>query len=386
MSLDPNNKLLVDALESLALLDGRFSKIKLVNWDPAMPRKRGCFSLVFRAHDQVEDKTVALKFYEISPSALSDQYRMDAFAREAGILQTLLNQKRCLQLEKGMGVFNLSVNLPAGGNIVIPCRYFAVQWLADDIDDFFLGIARNDVIDKLKLFNEILLAIEALHRREVFHRDLKADNLRSIETELQRLVIAIDLGTAARLDSKYLNVDYTTPVGAWWYAAPEAKCKLAGNRILAPYTDLYAAGCLLFELFNKDYFFRALQHANPTYDAVLAAVSSLITEKDEEKQVEQWRAALSVFGAGIAIVKIDEAGSSVPPGVADILNEIMGALTHVNYSRRPLRLEGERKKLWIAIRILENQAEYARRLAKRNEMRRKRLERIRLLDLRFKKQ
>ena len=87
--------------------------------------------------------------------------------------------------------------LKAGG-FDIPCQYFAVQWLDEEIDHYF-ELQDSIVAEvKLQLFHDILLGVEALHGKEVSHRDLKKDNLRSIVEESARLVIAIDLGTAAR--------------------------------------------------------------------------------------------------------------------------------------------------------------------------------------------
>ena len=63
--LHPNNKILIDTLESTPILDGRFRNIRVVNCDVATGTKRGCFSLVFRAEDVIEGKDVALKFYDM---------------------------------------------------------------------------------------------------------------------------------------------------------------------------------------------------------------------------------------------------------------------------------------------------------------------------------
>ena len=190
MSLHPTSQLLVTTLESLPLLDGRYANMRLVNWS-AVSGKRGFFSLVFRADDVVEGRVVALKFFD--PAQAMDRYRLSAFFRECEILQSLMNAERCLQLEKSITDYDLVV--PGSGGITIACQYFAVQWLEADIDDYFFG-KNADPLDKLKLFNEIVLAVEALHRHEVFHRDIKIDNLRARREALKRMVVAIDLGTA----------------------------------------------------------------------------------------------------------------------------------------------------------------------------------------------
>lgn len=379
MPLHQNNQLLIDTLAGLPLLDGRFANIKLVNWD-AVNGQRGCFSLVFRADDVVEGKPVALKFFDLDPRRALDRYRVNAFARESEILQAFLNVDRCLQLEKGLAV----LPLPVPGSsppYELPCQYFAVQWLDNDIDAYFFDKTKNDPADKLRLFNEIVLAVEALHRHRVFHRDLKADNLRASLVALKRVVVAIDLGTAARFDSGYMQTNYASSVGASGYAAAEALCGLAGNRQLAPCTDAYALGCLLFELFNRDFFFRALDSYNRDFGSRLVAMSQVVTDRSsEDKEIEQWSDAIAQFGGGVAGVPIDAPGSSVPPGVAPILNEVLGRLTNIDFAKRPIPLDWVRKRVWAAIRALENERAYQMRLAQVRERRRLKIERAKALD------
>jgi serine/threonine protein kinase len=382
MPLHQNSQLLVDTLRALPLLDGRFTDIRLVNYNAASGEKRGCFSLVFSAIDTTSGRRVALKFYDLDPNWVRDKYRRESFVRESEILQSLLNRDRCLQLVQAVSPYDLPVN--AGGvQVVLACQYFAVEWIDGEIDRYFSEQHAQDPVDKLHLFNEIVLAVEALHRSEIFHRDLKADNLRAIQDVLKRVVVAIDLGTAARFDSGYLRSSYTQPVGAPAYAAAEAMSGLAANRQLAPYTDVYALGCLLFELFNADYFFYAQRRINQNLDARLTAMAQSLTDRSsEEKEIQQWRVAISKFGAGVTPVTINGPGSSVPPGIAPILNEALAQMTHIDYLRRPKNLEFIRRKIWIAIRLLQHQREYQARLERARDLRRKRVERARELDLR----
>jgi serine/threonine protein kinase len=385
MPLSDNSKLLVEKLESTPLLDGRFEQIKLVNFDSVSDNKRGCFSLVFRAYDRANEKVVALKFYDISPDWMFDNYRRKAFDREHEILQTLLSKERCLQLKSALSTFNLIVNIPSQPSITLPCRYFAVDWIENDIDDyFFLGKGHN-TIEKLKLFNEIVLSIEALHRHEVFHRDIKYDNLRAYQKALTRIVVAIDLGTAARVASGYIQSTYAHPVGAPGYAGPEARCGLAGNRIIAPYTDKYALGCLLFELFNKNYCFHTIRQRNPHLDTYLHAMALQVNgERSEIEQLKKWKIAINQYGAGIYPIEINTAGSHIPNVIACLLNDIMNKLINVDFSRRP-KLEWVRNRIWIAIRVLENEKIYQHKLKNTKENRLRRKEKLAQKEIRLRK-
>ncbi|MET3109273.1 serine/threonine protein kinase [Oxalobacteraceae bacterium GrIS 1.18] len=326
MPLHPNNKLLVDTLCALDNLAGRYEKIQLVNYDSVSDQKRGCFSLVFKAFDALMQKTVALKFYDIGPANMNDKYRISAFAREHEILNSLITVDRCLQLMSDLSSFNLECVLPTGDVITIACSYFAVEWIDQEIDGFFLSHNIINPIDKLRLFNEIVLSVETLHKHDVFHRDLKADNLRSYTDALKRVVVAIDLGTAARFDSVQMLQNYGHHVGSPGYASPEALGGLTAHREIAPFTDIYALGCLLFELFNMDYFYRSVRAKNSTYDIIIGAIGTNVYQTVEGKKVHEWCVGLRKFSNGIQVVKIAEPGSTVPPGIINILDEILEAL------------------------------------------------------------
>lgn len=374
MPLSNNSQFLVDTLEALPLLDGRFEKIKLVNFNSFNNVKRGCFSLVFSAHDIIEDVPVALKFYDIHEDLINNDYRLACFRREHEILQLVMNKNRCLQLVSPLSTYHLVIPIGSGNNVTIPCEYFAVEWIEDDIDDFFFLQENIDSINKLHLFNELTLAVEALHRHEIFHRDLKRDNFRQYQEAIKRIVVAIDLGTAARYDSGKIQQDYQHQVGHSWYAAPEAINGLAGHRGIAPYTDCYALGCMLYELFNRDYYYRAWQSRNPRGHAIQYLMGMELRGKiNDDDKLKAWNLALRKFSSGFESVRVDEPGSTVPLGVASILNEVLRSLTHVNFSNRPINLEWVRARIWSAIKALQNEALYQKKLASSKEMRRRRI-------------
>ena len=377
MPLHPNNQLLVDELSKLPVLDGRFEDIRLVNYDSLINVKRGCFSLVFCARDRLTGKQVALKFFDLHPDWVHEKYRLASFDREHTILEALLNAERCLQLKSEMRTYSLNVPAAAGPVVTISCKYFAIDWIEDEIDGLFLNTLAFEPLERLRSFNEIVLAVEALHVREVFHRDLKADNLRARKEALKRVVIAIDLGTAARMDSGAISAVYGSPAGAQFYAAPEARCGLAGNRLIAHRTDYYALGCLLFELFNKDYFFKALSQRNMNYDAILHALGSATSSGGtEQTQVESWRHNLEHFSRTIVQVPIDGPGNDVPPGIASMLNEVVLSMTHFHLDRRPRNLASIRHKISSAMRVLSHEKEYQHRLMLQRQIRQLRLQKL----------
>ncbi|MBK8117734.1 MAG: protein kinase family protein [Candidatus Accumulibacter sp.] len=380
--MDPisqNSLFLIDALEALPLLDGRYKDIKSASFDCATGTKRGCFSLVFSAFDVIEEKKVAIKFYDISPENLLRLYRQEAFRREQLVLHALVGKERCLQLQSALKYFELTA--PAG--LTIPCEYFVVDWLEGQIDHFFEEQHIFSAVDKLRLFNEIVLAVEALHRHTVFHRDVKPDNLRACMRALKRIVIAIDLGTAALWASTPALDEYTHQVGANGYAPPEAICFFAGDREIAPCADVYALGCLLYELFNMDHFFIALRKLNAHYEMFLAAMYFKISaEPDRALRIAIWKQEIEKMGRSIVTPPIDGVGSSVPEGIAVLLNRILVDLVDPNFRRRK-SFEHVRRLIWAAIKALENEKDYQIRLARAKEWRRAREEKVRRREARF---
>ncbi|EUJ11289.1 protein kinase family protein [Methylophilaceae bacterium 11] len=375
MSLHPNNEALRHSLVTSPLVAGRYENLELINWDPTTGQKRGCFSLVFKAYDKVDAKNVALKFYDLDPRWTADIYRRQAFTREHEILQILLNTDRCLQLASALETYTIDFPSPSGGSITVSCQYFAVDWIEDSIDHYFLNQQHIDAIEKLELFNEIVASVEALHRHEVFHRDLKADNLRAYQKALKKIVIAIDLGTAARHSSPHLQTTYQHSVGAPAYASIEALSGLAGHRTLAPKTDVYALGCLLFELFNFDYFYRKLHDLNKNYGLVQYAMASFLNgATTEQQQLSAWKLAISKFSKSFIPIEIDSAGSSAPKGIAPILNDCLNLLTNIDCFKRPSDLSVIRSKIRSAITCLKNERAYQTRLQTQRDIRRQKRE------------
>jgi serine/threonine protein kinase len=377
LALDTLTQTLVDSVQG-GLVGDRFRDAALVNYDTVAAQWRGCFSLVFRATDEITGRLVALKFFD--PRGLGDVYRLNAFHREHQILKTLLGQERCLQLASGLNKFELQVNTIGGSSFPLPCEYFAIEWIADDIDGYFLCQEKHSPIEKIALLVDIITAVQVLHAREVFHRDLKHDNLRACQRNGKRLIVPIDLGTAARFASSPIQNGYQRSVGAPAYAAPEARCGLAGNRLLAASTDVYALGCMLFELFNKDYFHDAYMAVNRNAHVHLAAMAAHLDLKaDERAQNVAWNKAVKSMEHAFNPVQIDGPGSDVPPGIAPLLNELLGALTNVDYRARR-SLAWARNRLLSVRAVLANEAAYQARLSRVREVRRKKIEALKVRE------
>jgi serine/threonine protein kinase len=314
--------LLVQYLESLSDLDGRYTQVKCVNYTPGTQDKKGVFSLVFKAYDASEDSSVALKFFD--PEMMAITYRAVAFEREPEILKPLIGKRRCLQLVQPMQIhtWNYDPTLP------LPVKYFAMKWLDGEVEEVFQQQELYDPVDKLRLFLDITSAIQAIHRLGLFHRDIKPDNLRFYTKMGRRIVVLIDMGTAARLDTQPIMPDYQQPVGALFYNAPEACCGLAGHREVAGFTDFYALGCLLYELFNPD-LFGAVMTRNPGYGPVLAACSIDLLARQQADRTQAWDTIARRFRHAVPPPPLDSTGTSVPPRGHNSLDGVASQLSQV---------------------------------------------------------
>jgi len=260
----------------------------------------GGMGVVYRATDTTLDREVAIK---VLPEAMaSDAERIARFDREAKTLASL-NHPNIAQihgLEKADGTTAIIMELVEGPT------------LADRIEkgplsaDEALGIAM-----------QIAEALEAAHRQNIVHRDLKPAN---IKLRSDGTVKVLDFGIAKALDIRAtsgLSPVMATPtvtqtgiiLGTAAYMSPEqARGKGVDER-----TDIWAFGCLLFEMLTGQPAFggeeatvtlaRILER-DPDMDSLPASVSPAVShtiklclQKDVRKRVADIRdVKLSVEG------------------------------------------------------------------------------------------
>jgi serine/threonine protein kinase len=376
---DNSQQLLIDTLESLDILGGRYSDLKCINFNSHEDR-RGCLSLVFKALDTLTGSCVAIKFMD--PSWLSDKYRLAGFDREPEILATL-EGKRCLTLIEAKKEFPWQLlGSSSGGEglapTAIPMGYFVTEWLSDDIDEYFFRHKSFNPTERLMIFKLIVLAISSLHRKNVFHRDLKRDNLRSYTDQGEKTVVAIDFGTAARQDSDlYMNV-YDRQVGAQGYAAPEAiHLGLAGCREVAHLNDIYALGCILFELFNEKQFFGHLLDYSSNYEKIALILShAVVGESALDKKLNILRLAIPQYKHALTTPSILSAGHSVPSAVSNIIEKLHADLCCFHFDERLSDFNKIIRSIDTAFGVLTNEKAVQRALKLKRSMRSRRLEKV----------
>ena len=185
----------------------------------------GAMGVVFRALSEKTGKTAAVKI--ITGEAGSKVNVSERFEREADILQ---------QFRHPNIVRFLSVGRYRGTN------YFAMEYLT--------GGTLEDVLEKrgplpwrevVAYAMEVCDALHYAHQRNVIHRDLKPSNL--LLSDKGQLKLS-DFGIAKDLGGEALTAPGRT-LGTAAYMAPE---QIRGEPPISHKTDLYALGCLMFQM------------------------------------------------------------------------------------------------------------------------------------------
>lgn len=182
----------------------------------------GGMGMVYKAHDLLLNRTVALKV--LPPRLLQNRDFLHRFRTEAQA-QARLNSPNVVTL------YSL-LEVPAG--LILVMEYVEGQTLDKRIQSGLLSVD-----EAVRIFNLVLQGVESAHQMGIVHRDLKPGN---IFITAQNEIKIMDFGVARILDSR----DHTlagSMLGTLLYIAPEQiNGKEADFR-----SDIYTVGISLFE-------------------------------------------------------------------------------------------------------------------------------------------
>jgi serine/threonine-protein kinase len=236
------------------LIAGRYEVEKLVG--------SGGMSNVFRAHDRMLERTVALKI-------LHEQYTRDAdyverFRREARSVAQLTHPNIVTVIDRG----------EQDGRQFIVFEYVEGDNLKDLVNRGPLPVR-----DAILLTLQVARALAFAHDRGLVHRDVKPQNV-LLNDEGQAKVT--DFGIARSLDVDGVTQTGTV-LGTSDYIAPEQ----ARGQKVNPKTDIYSLGVVLYELlagqvpFSGDNFVAvAMRHVNEPVPSVLERRSDVPVRLD----------------------------------------------------------------------------------------------------------
>ena len=195
----------------------------------------GAVGSVYRAVDRTTKQNIALKIWT---TAADNEQVQGRFLREARALSTLHHPN--IVSVYGYGVFG-----------VLP--YVAMEYVDGRTLEHMLSSAQPlDALVACDVMTQVLQALAYAHGLGVIHRDLKPDNVALVKVDNGFGVKLLDFGLAKFLSpaDDPMNGSALTlqgmVMGTPLYMPPEQ----AAGRTVDARVDVYAAGCMLFEMLS----------------------------------------------------------------------------------------------------------------------------------------
>jgi len=214
----------------------------------------GAMGKVYRARDRVLGREVALKV--LSPEVARKEEYVARFEREARVLASLNHP---------------NIAIIHGLEKVRETSFIVLELIEGDTLAQVLSHGRLPIRRTLELSLQLAEALEAAHVRGIVHRDLKPANVKVTEGKVK----VLDFGIAkcfsgesreSSTDASAVFTDLSTEsgvvLGTVGYMSPE---QVRGTSIDGR-SDVWAFGCLLFELLTNK---RAFRGKTPTDTLVL---------------------------------------------------------------------------------------------------------------------
>jgi serine/threonine-protein kinase len=195
---------------------------------------QGTFGLVFKARDTDLDRDVAIKI--LDPSHQTNGDILHRFLQEARASARIAHPAIVTVLDCG------KVATSTGETAYIVLELLQGESLTNRITRG----GRLAPVQAIEFARQIASALDAAHRADVLHRDLKPDNIYLVADPAvpsgERIKV-LDFGLAKLGTSRHTMAN--TVFGTPRYMSPE-QCRSATN--IDQRSDIYSLGCILFEL------------------------------------------------------------------------------------------------------------------------------------------
>jgi serine/threonine protein kinase len=203
----------------------------------------GGFGIVYLAYDHSLDRKVALKEY--MPSALAE--------RQGSTSVKVKSQRNAETFSAGLRSFINEARLLAQfdhPSLVKVYRFWVANGTAYMVMPFYEGITLKEALRRrgsapdeawLKsLLSQLLDALDTLHARQCYHRDIAPDNILMLSDNMP---VLLDFGAARRVIG---NSAQTLTVILKPGYAPIEQYAEAPNLKQGPWTDIYALGSVVY--------------------------------------------------------------------------------------------------------------------------------------------
>lgn len=216
----------------------------------------GAYGVIYVAMDQINHERVALKVLP-PPGEASSQIAQDRFQLEMKVIESLIHPNIVSIYDYGQ----TEQDIP-----FMVLEYIEGKTLEDEVKDAPMSLEEGTHVTL-----QIVSALAVAHEKGIIHRDLKPANVMIVQSSTGfPKVKVLDFGMA-KVKNKLGGESMAAltregiAVGTPRYIAPEQ----ARGLEVGPWTDLYAVGLLMYEMFTCA---RAVK-ANSVEEAVFAHVS-----------------------------------------------------------------------------------------------------------------
>jgi len=217
---------------------------------------QGGMATVYLAQDLRHDRRVALKVLRPDLAAVIGAER---FLQEIKTTANLQHPHILALFDSGQ----VATTDPASGDTTRTVFYVMPFVEGESLRGRLTREKQLPVGDALRIAGEVASALDYAHRRGVIHRDIKPENI--LLHDAQALVADFGIALAASRSEGGSRITETgMSLGTPHYMSPE---QAMGERNLDARTDVYALGCVLYEMLTGEPPF-----TGPTAQAIVARV------------------------------------------------------------------------------------------------------------------